>query len=72
VQPDDTVAIRTVKTGPAQGERISIQSGLTPGDRVVVDGTDRLRDGAKINIASTSQPAGGAQQKKSKKAATNP
>ena len=72
VQPDDTVAIRTVKTGPAQGERISIQSGLTPGDRVVVDGTDRLRDGAKINIASTSQPAGGAQQKKSKKATTNP
>ncbi|HEX4570631.1 MAG TPA: MdtA/MuxA family multidrug efflux RND transporter periplasmic adaptor subunit [Dongiaceae bacterium] len=72
VQPDDTVAIRPVKTGPAQGERISIQSGLTPGERVVVDGTDRLRDGAKINIASTSQPAGGAQQKKSKKATTNP
>jgi hypothetical protein len=37
-----------------------------------VDGTDRLRDGAKINIASTSQPAGGAQQMKSKKATTNP
>ena len=72
VQPDDTVAIRPVKTGPAQGERISIQSGLAPGERVVVDGTDRLRDGAKITIAAASQPAGGGQQKTSKKAAANP
>jgi multidrug efflux system membrane fusion protein len=72
VQPDDTVAIRTVKPGPAQGERISIQSGLAPGERVVVDGTDRLRDGAKINIAAPSKPAAGGQQKKSKNAATNP
>jgi multidrug efflux system membrane fusion protein len=72
VQPDDTVAIRPVKTGPAQGELISIQSGLAPGERVVVDGTDRLRDGAKINIATASQAAGGGQQKKSKKAAASP
>ena len=27
-----------------------ITSGLAPGDRIVVDGADKLRDGAKINI----------------------
>ena len=32
-------------------------SGLVAGDRVVVDGTDRLRDGAKINIAGKTKPA---------------
>jgi multidrug efflux system membrane fusion protein len=71
VQPGDTVAIRPVKLGPADGERVSIESGLVAGDRVVVDGTDRLRDGAKINIAGKTKPAGGTQGK-SKKAAANP
>jgi len=71
VQPGDTVAIRPVKLGPADGERVSIKSGLVPGDRVVVDGTDRLRDGAKINIAGSAKPARGTEDK-SKNAATNP
>jgi len=56
---------------PADGERVSIKSGLVPGDRVVVDGTDRLRDGAKINIAGSAKPARGTEDK-SKNAATNP
>jgi multidrug efflux system membrane fusion protein len=29
---------------------VQIVSGLDPGDTVVVDGADRLRDGAKIRI----------------------
>jgi membrane fusion protein, multidrug efflux system len=77
VKPEDTVAIQTVTLGPADGDRIAIKSGLEPGDRVVVDGTDRLRDGAKINIAGKPQAGGGTgqqQHKASKKnaAAANP
>ncbi|MDA8252521.1 MAG: efflux RND transporter periplasmic adaptor subunit [Rhodospirillales bacterium] len=48
VRPDDTVAMRPVQTGPVDGEREQIVSGLDAGDRVVVDGTDRLRDGARV------------------------
>jgi len=48
VKPDDTVEIRVVETGASDGEKIAIVKGLAIGDDVVIDGTDRLRDGAKI------------------------
>jgi multidrug efflux system membrane fusion protein len=48
VKPDDTVEIRVVETGATDGEKIAIVKGLAIGDDVVIDGTDRLRDGAKI------------------------
>jgi multidrug efflux system membrane fusion protein len=50
VKPDNTVTVRQVKVGPVDGERSSIQSGLALGERVVIDGSDRLREGAKITI----------------------
>jgi multidrug efflux system membrane fusion protein len=37
---------------------VSVISGLAPGDRVVVDGADRLRDGAKVDLRnSASEPS---------------
>ncbi len=51
VKPDDTVAIQVVKTGITEGDRVQITDGLKAGDKVVTDGLDRLRDGAKITIA---------------------
>ncbi len=50
IKADDTVEVRVVKTGATEGGRVQIVSGLAPGDSVVVDGADRLRDGAKIRI----------------------
>ena len=50
VQPDNTVTVRPVKIGPVDGERTSIASGLQAGERVVIDGSDRLKEGAKITI----------------------
>jgi membrane fusion protein, multidrug efflux system len=50
VKADNTVTVRPVKTGVADGDDVTIDSGLAPGDRVVVDGADRLRDGAKVNV----------------------
>ncbi|MEX3979029.1 MdtA/MuxA family multidrug efflux RND transporter periplasmic adaptor subunit [Paraburkholderia sp. EG287A] len=49
-KPDNTVTVRLVKVGPVDAERTSIASGLTVGERVVTDGSDRLREGAKITI----------------------
>ncbi|MFZ1909507.1 MAG: MdtA/MuxA family multidrug efflux RND transporter periplasmic adaptor subunit, partial [Burkholderiales bacterium] len=48
VKPDNTVALRTVKLGPSEGELSAVLSGVAAGDRVVIDGTDRLREGAKV------------------------
>jgi len=48
VKADDTVEIRVVELGVTDGERVAITKGLQVGDQVVIDGTDRLREGAKI------------------------
>ncbi|MEI7295940.1 MdtA/MuxA family multidrug efflux RND transporter periplasmic adaptor subunit [Paraburkholderia tropica] len=50
VKPDNTVTVRVVKVGPIDAERTSIASGLAVGERVVIDGSDRLREGSKITI----------------------
>ena len=35
-----------------------IESGIAPGELVVVDGTDRLREGAKVELITRDAPAG--------------
>ncbi len=50
---DNTVSVRKVTVGPSDGTNTAILSGVIVGDTVVVDGTDRLSDGAKISIAQT-------------------
>jgi multidrug efflux system membrane fusion protein len=63
VNQDDTVSVRPVTVGPNDADRTSISSGLAAGDRVVVDGADKLRDGAKISLRgpdSNAQPPGAA------------
>jgi membrane fusion protein, multidrug efflux system len=50
VKDDKSVAVVPVKLGPIQGEVTAITSGLVPGDVVVVDGTDKLREGAKVEL----------------------
>ena len=47
-KPDDSVEIRVVQLGETDGEKVAILKGLQVGDQVVIDGVDRLRDGAKI------------------------
>ena len=67
VRPDKTVTQRTVRVGIQDGDKMQILSGLRPGDTVVVDGADRLRDGADIEIPATpnakiAAPSGGGQE----------
>jgi len=50
VGDDSTASVRKVELGPVDGERIAIKSGLKTGERVVVDGADKLRDGIKVNV----------------------
>jgi membrane fusion protein, multidrug efflux system len=55
VNKNDTVSVRTVTVGPSDGTNTVISNGLTTGDLVVTDGTDRLSDGASIKIANAAQ-----------------
>ncbi len=55
VGDDSKVALRLVEVGPSDGEKVVITSGLTAGDRVVMEGTDRLRDGAEVEVVDREQ-----------------
>jgi multidrug efflux system membrane fusion protein len=62
VEPGNKVAVRKVTTGPTNGVTTVITAGLQPGDLVVTDGLDRLRDGARVSFAGagpTSAPGSG-------------
>lgn len=54
VKPDMTVEVRLVKIGPRSGDRVAVLEGLQPGDRVVLEGTDRLRAGTRVRIVNAS------------------
>ncbi|MDE2052187.1 MAG: efflux RND transporter periplasmic adaptor subunit [Gammaproteobacteria bacterium] len=56
VNPDHTVTMRTVSTGPTDGNNIAITKGLTPGETVVTDGADQLRDGASVLLPGEKPP----------------
>src|SRR5690606_36272919 len=45
VGADSKVQLRSVEVGPSNGETTVITQGLTAGERIVMEGTDRLRDG---------------------------
>jgi multidrug efflux system membrane fusion protein len=48
VNADQTVSVRPITTGTADGERVAVVAGLRAGDLVVTEGGDRLRDGATV------------------------
>lgn len=52
VKPDNTVVAQPVTLGPTDGGYAQVLSGLSAGDRVVTDGTDRLRDGQRVTLAA--------------------
>ena len=62
---DGTVAAVPVKLGPADGPLAAVEAGLAAGDKVVVDGLDKLKDGAKVEaIDPKAVDAPGREQKR--------
>jgi membrane fusion protein (multidrug efflux system) len=49
VQEDSSVALRPVQAGRVIGDRWIIDQGLRAGDRVVVEGFQKIRPGARVN-----------------------
>ena len=61
VKSDNTAALRKVDVGVSEGDNVTINAGVAPGELVVVEGVDRLRDGAKVELpgpAGAAAPAG--------------
>jgi membrane fusion protein (multidrug efflux system) len=61
LEADGTVAQRTLQTARAIGDRWLVSSGVAPGDRVIVEGVQKVRPGGKARVAAatatTSSPA---------------
>jgi len=60
VRLDETVDVRTVKVDARVGARWIIAQGLKPGERVIVEGADRVRAGQKVRLASSAPSETGA------------
>jgi multidrug efflux system membrane fusion protein len=62
VQSDSTVSIRAVKAGLTIENNVAIADGLQAGDRVVVDGAEKLTEGMKVSLRdpATAKPASAA------------
>ena len=55
VDENNTVERRRVVAGPRQGNRWVIEKGLQAGEKVVVEGLQRVRPGIKVNPSPLSQ-----------------
>jgi membrane fusion protein, multidrug efflux system len=66
LQKDSTVKLQNVVTGPVQGERVLITEGLKPGDKVITQGVDRLRDGVKVEVIAPGNGSSGESPKSDK------
>ncbi|MFZ0052772.1 MAG: efflux RND transporter periplasmic adaptor subunit [Desulfobaccales bacterium] len=62
ITANQTAVVRQVQLGPSEGDNTSIEKGVSPGERVVVEGAERLRDGSRVEEAA---PANGTSPKAS-------
>ncbi len=60
VKNDKTVDVRQVEVGDVQGGNAVVKTGVSPAELVVVDGADRLRKGATVELRT---PTGGKAQR---------
>jgi multidrug efflux system membrane fusion protein len=60
VGADSKVSVRKLTLGVADATNTQVVSGLSPGETVVIDGADRLREGAAVTVAGAPPAAGAA------------
>jgi membrane fusion protein, multidrug efflux system len=57
VKPDSTAEVRNITTGTVNGDETQVESGIEPGETVIIDGIDKLQQGSKVNVRMASRPA---------------
>lgn len=71
LKEDRSVTVRLVKRGISTNELVAINSGLAPGERVVTEGGDRLKEGTRVQLAGD-RPAAGASGVGGRRGASGP
>jgi multidrug efflux system membrane fusion protein len=56
VNEQSQATVRDIVLGPAEGELQAVAKGLQPGDRVILEGVDRLREGRNVTMVEDEQP----------------
>jgi membrane fusion protein (multidrug efflux system) len=59
VVEDGKAIARLVETGIEAGNRLQIIAGIQPGDKVIVAGNEKLKDGVAVNLAGDEKPGKG-------------
>jgi membrane fusion protein (multidrug efflux system) len=59
VTPEGKASVRTVKAGPRVGNEWVIEEGLKPGDKVIVEGIQKVRDGLPVSASPYEPPVAG-------------
>jgi multidrug efflux system membrane fusion protein len=67
INADNRVSVRPVNIGPTDGPMAAVNSGVSVGERVGVDGTDRLRDGARVIMPAAPSQAPAADPRRTRK-----
>ena len=69
ITANQIATVRQVQLGPSEKDNTAIEKGVSPGERVVVEGTERLREGSRVEEAAPARspsekgPATGNSQK---------
>ena len=58
LKEDKTVTMRSITRGEATVDKVQIASGLQAGEKVITEGADRLKEGAKVTLPGTGPGAG--------------
>ena len=57
VTPEKNASLRKIQLGPVVGDRVVITTGLKEGESIVIDGADKLRDGAPVTTVQAAPAA---------------
>jgi multidrug efflux system membrane fusion protein len=58
IRPDNSAEMRPVTTGESEGGEVAVTAGLSPGETVVTEGADRLKEGGKVEIRTPNGKGG--------------
>lgn len=56
VGPDNKATVRDIVLGPVEGTQQAVTKGIAPGESVVLEGLDRLREGSGVVLATADVP----------------
>ncbi len=59
ISDDNTVEQRTVTPGPTEASQTLVESGLTAGEKIAIEGLDQLKDGSRVTLQSSERGSRG-------------